>query len=188
MRYLCFDSALNEVYTLLLLQKEYPHHTSLFQGTKDERIWHVAPWIFQMTHENIYKKWDDPNCHLQRCLIIESSSDLNSVKEHLQQFIYKKINDAIHFNRFWDAKILPQQLERMERNDLLSFFEEIGAVYVEHEKSFLKLSIDKKDRLAKQMITEKELFDNENLPPITEETKEEEPKVEAKPKRRFFYD
>lgn len=188
MRYLCFDSALNEVYTLLLLQKEYPQHASLFQNTRDEQIWHVAPWVFLITNENFYRKWRDPNCHLQRCLIIESPSSLNSLKEHLQQFIYKKIKDVHHFNRFWDAKVLPQQLERMDSNALRSFFEEIEAVYAEHEKGFLKLSVDKKDRLMKQMITEQELFSNENPPPADEEINVEEPKMEAKPKRRFFYD
>lgn len=188
MRYLCYDSALNEVYTLLLLQKEYPQYVSLFQNTKDERIWHVAPWIFQITNENFYKKWNDPNCHLQRCLIIETSSNLNSLKEHLQQFIYKKINNVNHFNRFWDANILRRQLERMDSKELLSFFEEIEAIYVEDEKGFLKLSADKKDHLAKQPITEHGLFNNESRLPVAEEVKAEEPKTEARPKRRFFYD
>ncbi|HTN45469.1 MAG TPA: DUF4123 domain-containing protein [Flavipsychrobacter sp.] len=189
MRYLCFDTALNEVYTLLLLQKEYPSYLSLFHGTKNEAIWHVAPWLIAITNENFYKKWNDPNCHLERCLIIESSAHIKDLKLHLQQFIYKKVNQSDHFNRFWDAKVLLQQLERMSSEERLHFFEEIEAIYLEDYDGFLKMSLDRKARLVKENVTEQQLFSPADRVATTmEQLPEQQTKPEIKPRRRFFTD
>lgn len=189
MRYFCFDSALNEVYTLLLLQKEYPTHVSLFSGTKDEQLWHVAPWIFEIGLENIYEKWKDPNCHLNRCLIIDTPISLTELKEHLQQFIYKEIDQKTYYNRFWDATILLHQLEKMNKKQLLDFFESIKDLYIKHENEYFKLTVDSKDRLIKQTIASSLLFSNE-VPTTIQDTPEEsdETKEIVKPKRRFFTD
>lgn len=189
MRYFCFDSALNEVYTLLLLQKEFPHHVNLFAGTKDESIWHVAPWLFQINDENIYEKWEDPNCHLERCIILETPVALHELKEHLQQFLYKKVTNKTVYNRFWDAKVLKSQLEKMSSAALSDFFEAIKDLFIQQDNSFIKITVDAKDRLKVEPISTSKLFSKTRLitpensiPPIQEI--DEKPK----PKRRFFTD
>jgi hypothetical protein len=185
-RYLCFDSALNEVYTLMLLQQEYKSHISLFKDTSDEGIWDVAPWLFEIGDSDFYKKWEDPNISLQRCLIFETAMNLKEIKEHLQQFIYKKIEGITHFNRFWDAKVLKQQIERFDAKELTAFFEDIDAVYMKEEsgQQFLKIIIDKRSRHAKQLIHETDLFQANT--PLGEE-KGEADKAIDKPKTRKFF-
>lgn len=188
MRYLCFDSALNEVYTLLLLQKSLPNHICLFAGTKDETIWHVAPWLFQLTAENIYTTWQqDPNCHLDRCLIIDSKTSLTELKEHLQQFVYKNKNNQTFYNRFWDAAILPSLLEKMSVEAVTDFFETIDAIYINDDIGFWKLSLNHKCRLIKEPISIVQIFPsdadtaNTIAPPSTNTAT-----TSPNPRRRFF--
>ena len=185
-RYLCFDSALNEVYSLMLLQQEYKSHVSLFKDTVDEGIWDVAPWIFKIGNSNFYRKWDDPNMSLQRCLIFETNFSLQELKEHLQQFIYKKTEGVTYFNRFWDAKVLKQQMERFDTNELTSFFEDINSVYMKEEngQQFLKIFLDKRNRHAKQLLHEDDMF---HLDKALSEEGEEESHTNDKPKTRKFF-
>jgi len=191
MKYLCYDSALNGVYTLLLLQKEYAAHTSLFKDTKDEKLWDVAPWIFALDDDaqNVFAKWnDDYNCSLKRCLIIETPVSLNELKIHLQQFIYKKTEGITYFNRFWDAAVLPKQLGRMNTKQLADFFEEIKNIYAHNGATALKYTLDKKDRLVEDTISIKQIFSGENE---VDEEKTTEPSTttpdkQEKPRRRFF--
>ena len=144
----------------MLLQQEYKSQVSLFKDTSDEGIWDVAPWIFEIGENNLYKKWEDPNVSLKRCLIFETKMNLQDVKTHLQQFIYKKIDGVTFFNRFWDAKILKQQIERFETDELLNFFDDIDAIYMKEESGmqFLKIVIDKRNRHSKQLVGEETLF------------------------------
>lgn len=188
MKYLCFDSALNEVYTLLQLQKEYTVYFNLFKGTADEYIWDVAPWLFQIDNDYIYKDRQDPNYSLKRCLIIETPTAIRELTVHLQQFIYTKINAVKQFNRFWDAAVLPELLKRFDTKQLVLFFEEIAAIYVQDGDDFLQYSCDQKDRLAIKKILKKDLFTIPTEDYMSNHNKLDK-SVENKPKtRRFFTD
>ena len=202
MKYLVFDSAINGVYTLIQLQKKYPTHVNLFKDKEADSLWNVAPWIFEMDEYDYNDGWNGEHDHilisLKRCLVIETPVKLNTLHEHLQQFIYKTIEGRIHYNRFWDATILKQQLERFDTRQLLDFFEEIECLYIRDENSnqFQKYFLDKKDRIVIQPVNKEVLFPEskkenkitKNIEGKKEETeRKDEPKLEEKPKiRRFF--
>jgi hypothetical protein len=185
MRYLCFDSALNEVYTLLLLQQEYPVYRSLFKDTTDEDLWEVAPWLFQIEHDFIFKKNDDPNFSLKRCLIIETPVSIKELTIHLQQFLYVTVNGKKQFNRFWDAAVLTQQLPKMNSSQLTAFFEEIVSVYAQQENEWLQFSLNKKDKLFSQPIATNTLFNRETTKENTEPASNSP--TDQQPKRRRFF-
>ena len=202
MKYLVFDSAINGVYTLIQLQKKYPTHVNLFKDKEADSLWNVAPWIFEMDEYDYNDGWNGEHDHilisLKRCLVIETPVKLNSLNGHLQQFIYKTIEGRIHYNRFWDAKVLQQQLAKFDTKQLLDFFEEIECLYIEDENrdQLQKYFLDKRDRIAIQPISKEVLFtgskkeskSTKDIEGKKEETEmKDKPKLEEKPKTRRFF-
>ena len=91
-----------------------------------------------------------------RCItfcFFDSTENLDALREHLQYFIYKKIEDKEHFFRFWDARVLRKYLDRCSTAELTNFFGEVvDAIYLEDQESdaFVSLSINKKGKIDKQ--------------------------------------
>ena len=54
MTYLLYDTALNGDYTLVILRQQYPDSVSLFEGTKDESLADIAPYLFQIDGDARY--------------------------------------------------------------------------------------------------------------------------------------
>jgi hypothetical protein len=160
MKYLCFDTAINGIYTLLLLQKEYPTQQCLFQGTKDANIWDAAPWLF-MAEDNPYDKIKDPIASLRNCVFFESTEKIDPLREHLQFFIYKTVKDNEYFFRFWDARVLIKYLSAGTQADLEAFFGDvIDSIYLDEEnkENLLRLFINKKNKLARETVSKNDFF------------------------------
>jgi len=184
MKFLCYDTALNGTYTLLLLQKEYPIHRCLFQGTKDENIWDAAPWLFAIDSFDFSKIEQDPVSSLKEYTIFETSDKIEDLCEHLHQFIYKIVDGREVYYRFWDARVLQRTLPEYSESKLKTFFEFIDAVYVlaTGKTSYQKISVGPKGKLS-IVVTKASSF----VEPEPKETEEES--IEQQPKkRRFFLD
>ena len=166
MTYLCFDTAINGNFTLLLLQKEYPIHQCLFQDTKDVGIWDVAPWLF-VTENNVFKKIEHPLASLQHVVFFECDANIDELRQHLQYFIYKKIKDKEYFFRFWDARVLTKYLEGCSTKELQSFFgDTINMIRVTNENpdELVSLSINKKNKLEKKLVSKTAFSADANNP------------------------
>ena len=198
MRYLCFDTAINGSFTLVLLQQEYPVQQCLFQDTKDAGIWDSAPWLFE-TGSNVYARINHPMASLHHVLFFDSTENLDALREHLQYFIYKKIEDKEHFFRFWDARVLRKYLDRCSTAEVTNFFGEVvDAIYLEDQESdaFVSLSINKKGKIDKQKIQRADFFPGDTKPlnelkdpfePI-KNSQQKPDEAETKSKRKFFMD
>ncbi|WP_118974058.1 DUF4123 domain-containing protein [Taibaiella koreensis] len=113
MHYFCYDTAINKEYTLLLLQQSYLAHRCLFEGTKDNQLWDVAPWLFAIGDDipGLYAHIQaDPLASLERATIFESGLDLVSLATYLQEFIYYTEAGKEYFFRFWDAAVMDKYL------------------------------------------------------------------------------
>lgn len=130
MLYLCYDTALNEEYTLIQLLQKYPASISLFKGTDDEDIWDAAPYLFEVA-DNFYGLRKDGLVQLDHCIVFEANEIMEEVCKFLQYYMYKKMGDKILYNRIWDARIFVSQLPGWEEKERLKFFEFFKAVYAE---------------------------------------------------------
>ncbi len=121
MTYIIYDTALHGLAGLLKLQDMYPLHQSLFKGTKDEMLFDVAPYIFQVDDE-LYNKCSELSISLERCLLVDSEKDIQKISDHFRKFIYQTINKREYFFRFWDGRVLQKFLPTCEENQLILFF------------------------------------------------------------------
>lgn len=198
-KYLCFDVALNEMYSLLKLQEQYPQHKCLFEGTRDEKIWDAAPWLFEID-ENVFNT-QDKFLSLKACVIFETSVKLEELCTHLQQFINKKRDGKEYFFRFWDARVLEEYLKSSNEKQLEIFFEEIENIYTESEEEqyLKKMSLSRYNRLVTENISTSQCFhtkaatDNKIAPTAinaidNKEENSDEEKKEKPERRKFFID
>ncbi|MBC7829322.1 MAG: DUF4123 domain-containing protein [Chitinophagaceae bacterium] len=165
MKYFCFDTAINGTFTLLLLQKEYPGQQCLFHETNDAGIWDAAPWLF-VTENNVFEQINHPLASLHHTVFFESPETIDDLRQHLQSFIYKKIEDKEYFFRFWDARVLLNYLSGCSQTQLEAFYgEPIDSIYVEDENKdqLLRLQINRKNKLEKGLITKKAFFENKSI-------------------------
>lgn len=191
MRYLCYDAALNEEYTLFQLQKIFPKHKCLFEGTADEQLWDVAPWIFEIQGP-VFSLFDkDVLASFKRTTVFESYLAINEFCEFLQHYLYHKEKDKEYYFRFWDAKVMALYLDSSDAQQLSEFYGDgISTIYCdENEDKLICFQITKHNKLQKSFVT-KAAFDGVEATVATqvnleiEQTKEEP----IKKPRRFFLD
>lgn len=132
MRFLLYDTALNGEYTWVLLQKQYPVNMSLFKGTRDERLYDVAPHVFQVD-AHVPEKISGPLVSLQNKVVMVTHSHLEELVKHLQQFIYKQVNGREHYFRFWDARVLKPYLEECSTAQAARLFGPVEAFLLKEE-------------------------------------------------------
>lgn len=135
MKYLCYDTALNETYTLVQLLKKYPQYISLFNGTDDAPIWDAAPYLF-VVQDNFYELKKDPLIRLDHCILFETDESLEEVCRFLQYYIYKWPGNDRSYFRVWDARVLVRHLPNWEINKRQQFFEFFNCFYTESEQQF----------------------------------------------------
>ncbi|MCH5720989.1 DUF4123 domain-containing protein [Niabella hibiscisoli] len=121
MIYLCYDTALNEEYTLVKLLQKYPDYISLFKGTDDENIWDAAPYLFEVK-DNFYELRKDAFIQLDHCILFETNETKEEVCRFLQYYMYKKMGDRIAYVRVWDARVLTKHLAGWEEKEKQQFF------------------------------------------------------------------
>lgn len=132
MMYLCYDTALNEEYTLVKLMQKYPGYISLFTGTDDQDIWDAAPYLFEVS-DNFYELGQDPFIRLEHCILFETHEPKEEVCHFLQYYMYKKTGSKTAYVRIWDARVLVKHLPAWEEKERVNFFQFFKAVYTEQE-------------------------------------------------------
>lgn len=132
MIYLCYDTALNEEYTLVKLIQKYPGYISLFTGTDDQDIWDAAPYLFEVS-DNFYELRQDPFIELEHCILFETDEPKEEVCRFLQYYMYKKTGSRTAYVRMWDARVLIKHLPAWDEKERLNFFNFFKAVYTEQE-------------------------------------------------------
>lgn len=131
MKYLCYDTALNETYTLVKLLKKYPRYISLFAGTDDEPIWDAAPYLFE-AEDNFYELKKDPFIKLDRCIVFETKESLVETCRFLQYYIYQWPGNSSTYFRIWDARVLLRHLPQWEVGKRQQFFGFFNCFYTEN--------------------------------------------------------
>ncbi|MFT4092327.1 MAG: DUF4123 domain-containing protein [Niabella sp.] len=137
MKYLCYDTALNEEYTLVKLLQVYPGYISLFAGTDDAAVWDAAPYLFEVA-DNFFELKKDPFVKLDRCIIFETRETKESVCRFLQYYIYHERYGASSYFRIWDAAVLLKHLQEWEAAERQSFFDFFNCFYTESRPHFLE--------------------------------------------------
>ncbi len=132
MIYLCYDTALNEEYTLVKLIQKYPGYISLFTGTDDQDIWDAAPYLFEIS-DNFYELRKDPFIQLDHCILFETHEPKEEVCRYLQHYMYKKAGSRTAYVRIWDARVLIKHLPVWNERERMNFFQFFKAVYTEQE-------------------------------------------------------
>lgn len=169
--YLCLDMAINTAYPVLPLQKMYPVNRCLFQGTDDENLWDAGPWLYQLNNQDFYDIVTDPLITFHHSLIIDSVESFDFLVTHLQQFLYKNINNRQHYYRFWDARVLLEEIKQFSQEQLNIFFQTyIQAVYIEdgNKDNLLKLSLNSRRQLVVESCNRSQVFTVNNAAPVTE--------------------
>ncbi|MDF2383712.1 DUF4123 domain-containing protein [Nostoc ellipsosporum NOK] len=192
MRYCCFDPAINNEYTLLQLQQAYPVHRFLLEGTKDEKLWDAAPWLF-VIDDNPYQRLQQPLISLKHCLFLESPDPPALLAAHLQAFIYKTINGKEHFFRLWDARVMDRYLANASGEELYRLFgESLTTICTagDKENAFTCRMLNKQHRAESRSVPATELFGGQATdpePPAAEPPPPEQKTEEVKPSRRRFF-
>lgn len=207
MHFLCYDTALNEEFTLIKLLQRYPQNLSLFHGTDDEKIWDAAPYLFNVKSNYYLLKQESSLIRLDYSVLFETNEKLIDIVQFLQSFIYKKIHrDSVYF-RVWDARVLINSFKSWTAKEQLKFFEFFNCFYTENVETdfFDKWTFGQNDLIATKILKAALLPDKEPLPKEMEEEEldqssqkkaevkpeEEKPlveevKIEAPKRRRFF--
>ena len=133
MNYLCYDTALNEGYTLLKLQEAYPNYISLFAGTDDCNLWDAAPFLFELKN-NVYELKENPLIQLDQCIIFKTNDDLKMVLNYLQSKMYVTKDDRQQYFRIWDARVLVNYLKFCDKIEFDIFFEVFQSFYTEQDE------------------------------------------------------
>lgn len=131
MRYLCYDTALNEEYTLVRLMQRYPQYVSLFSGTDDERIWDAAPWLFDVDTDFYRLREKDPLMRLDHSILFETGEPPEEVVKFLQGVFYKSTEGGPVYFRVWDARVLLKSFSEWSEKDRQVFFEFFDCFYTE---------------------------------------------------------
>jgi hypothetical protein len=161
MKYLCLDMAINTAYPVMPLQQVFPVNQCLFKNTDDEFIWDAAPWLFALDQQDFYTLVSDPLITFHHHLLIESAENIDFLREHLQQFIYRQQDNKTFYYRFWDARVLLKELPLYSEEKLNRFFNNyIQAIYIEdgHKDQLLKLSLNTRQLLNIEKISRSQVF------------------------------
>lgn len=134
MTYLCYDSALNEEYTLIKLMERYPSYISLFNGTDDAAIWDAAPYLF-LADEDFCSMREDRLIQLDNWILFHTKETLSEASSFLQYYIYRNIDGKLNYHRIWDAKVLKNDIGGWHLKELEKFFSVFDAIFFENEKS-----------------------------------------------------
>lgn len=158
MVYILFDTALNGLYTLMILQKNYPENRSLFEGTKDKDLFDVAPYIFKVD-EFFFEKIADPYVSMEAMVAFEAESEMDVLVDHFHQFMYQKINGRENYFRFWDARVLARFLPACNDSRLNDFFEGISCYYrLENKDNSITKYFIKRGKLQTDILPMNKLF------------------------------
>ncbi|MCF3111507.1 DUF4123 domain-containing protein [Niabella sp. CC-SYL272] len=131
MRFLCYDTALNEEYTLIRLLQQYPRYGSLFTGTDDEQIWDAAPYLFEVDSNFYELRGDSSLIRLDHCMLLETGECMEAVVQFLQQFIYRNGQTGLVYFRIWDPRVLLREFAEWSEKDRVMFFEFFDCFYTE---------------------------------------------------------
>jgi hypothetical protein len=193
--YLCLDMAINTAYPVLPLQKLYPVNRCLFTGTDDENLWDAGPWLFQLNNQDFHTIVTDPLITFHHSFIIDSVEPFDFLVTHLQQFLYKTINNRQHYYRFWDARVLLSEIKQFSEEQLNKFFHTyIQAIYIEDgsKENLLKLSLNSRQLLAVENCNRSQLFTITDTAPVatinkTEQTNYPDYQPDKPVKKRRFW-
>ncbi|MFV0607393.1 MAG: DUF4123 domain-containing protein [Niabella sp.] len=181
MKYFCYDTALNEEYTLIQLMQHYPKYTNIFEGTDDKDIWDAAPWLFQL-NSNPYELKGQPLIQMERCIVFETKEILKNVLDFLQSKIYIKENGQDKFFRIWDAGVLLKHLPAWSPQNIQDFFQVFDAFYTEAEDD--ELFLNKWTWAGGNKLHKVHILKSEALPLIkTEEELDKEYEASVNPKK-----
>jgi hypothetical protein len=133
MHYIIYDAALNGLYSLLVLQRTYPHNISLFKGTKDETMVDVAPYLFLIDESFDDLEKNDPEFSLKNILHIESDQTVAVLQQHFKEFIYQKVDRRICYFRCWDPRVLKKFFPNCTDAQLRMFFAPVKKFYAADE-------------------------------------------------------
>jgi hypothetical protein len=122
MKYLIYDTALNGLPTLMILQKYYAVNQSLFKGTKDEALIEASPWLFLVDSEQDENLSAETDLSMEFTLQVEFVGDIHTLSVHLKKFIYQMIDGREYFFRFYDARVLRRFLPTCDEDQLIEFF------------------------------------------------------------------
>jgi|GEM_PF-6296833 len=114
MNYLLADTAVNGEYMIHMLKQQFTACRSLFEGTADEGLDAVAPYLFHMPPDaqNSGQLPEEIRAQLFSYVIIDSLLTLEDLARHLGKFIYKVENGRTYYFRFWDPAVLKVMNER----------------------------------------------------------------------------
>lgn len=132
MLYLCYDSALNETYTLVKLMQHYPGYISLFKGTDDESIWDAAPYLFTV-EDDFYEMRTDPFIKLDHCILFQTKESNEETCRFLQYYMYGETEGQSFYHRIWDARIFKRGISQWNEKETVKFFSFFETVYTEAE-------------------------------------------------------
>ncbi|WP_300596651.1 DUF4123 domain-containing protein [Niabella sp.] len=202
MQFLCYDTALNEEYTLMRLLQQYPRYCSLFQGTDDEQIWDAAPYLFEVDSNFYDLRSNNALIRLDHCMLLETDEPMEAVVPFLQQFVYRHTDTGPVYFRVWDPRVLLQQLPGWSEKERIKFFEFFDCFYTEGADNALldqwqpddryqltRATVQRAAILPDRMVQETEVQELPvEKPEKAEVFREEPPSVtEAPPKRRRFF-
>lgn len=122
MKYIIYDTALNSLHTLLLLQKYYGVNESLFKGTKDQSLIDVSPWLFRIDDKLKENLSNEMEVSLQFPLLFEAAGDIHMLAAHFRKFIYQTIDGREYFFRFYDPRVLEKFLPTCDKDQIREFF------------------------------------------------------------------
>jgi hypothetical protein len=186
MLYIIYDTALNGIYTLPMLQKNYPANFSLFKGTKDEILIDVAPYLF-CVDDDFLNKINKPYTSLKHLIAIETNAKIEELLVHLQQFIYQKEGSNEYYFRFWDGRVLARFLPASNYSILSNFFNEATAYYaIDIDNDIATKYQTKNGKLLSNEINLNKLFVNNNTAVSVENVDELNETKPALVKRKFF--
>ncbi|WP_346237425.1 DUF4123 domain-containing protein [Niabella insulamsoli] len=155
MKYLCFDSALNEAFTLIKLMERYKQHVSLFAGTDDEGIWEAAPWLF-LAEDNFYEMQEELLVQLNHCIVFETDESMKDVCDFLHTKMYRTDQDQSRYFRIWDARVLLRFLQSCSATEQLVFSQVFDAFYTEADQQRLFRWNLKSGRLIAETVSKSE--------------------------------
>ncbi|MCD2423476.1 DUF4123 domain-containing protein [Niabella pedocola] len=196
-RFLCYDTALNEEYTLIRLLQRYPRYWSLFAGTDDEQIWDAAPYLFEVDSDFYDLRRESGLIRLDHCMVLETDEPGVAVVQFLQRFIYPETTEDPVYFRIWDPRVLLQAFPAWSEKERMLFFEFFDRFYTEGADGvWLDCWMpDVRYRLSREPVQKAAIFpDNDPVALKDTQTPDEKPEAqtdvintEAPPKRRRFF-
>lgn len=189
MVYLLYDTALNEEYTRIQLQALYPVHGSLFEGTKDEALQDVAPFLFLIDAE-FPEKVNAPLFRLDDVMYVETVATLEELRTHFQQFIYRHVHQQAYYFRFWDARVFRRYADEQAGQSMEAFFGPCEALILDDDakQGMLRYSLSRQKNIMISRLARNDFFASiTNQSPAKPEPDSSSSTTDSpKPKRRFF--